>query len=232
MNATVYGPASATQIHAAMSRPRRKHHWWVALGLLVFVIAGLNVLGSASQGAAACQSSCPPPAPPHSVPVSYGTIYRSSQYGFSLAYDANYAGNPTTKSVSTIAWQFALKSGGYLDAKIYGSPSNGLSPTAFVASSRFAGFGQLQSVYPVPDAEVGYVPGSGEVYQGEWTPLMGSAVTERMAILAAVRKDLAITVICEGPKATSNDDHPDPSDIGIGADQFCDQVANTIKWPR
>ena len=228
--AIIYGPASAAQIASVTARPRRKHHWWSVGGILVGAIVILNAIAQLSQPAAACRANCPTPPPPSSPPVTYGTVYRSSQYGFSLAYDARYAGSPTSTSSGSIAWAFPLKSGGYLDAKIFGSSSQGASPVQSVASAQSSGYGQFRAIYSIPSAEVGYVPGAGEIYEGQWTPLMGSSSTERLAITSATKKGVTVTVICEAPKASDKGEHPDPSRLGIGADQFCDEVGNTVAW--
>jgi hypothetical protein len=228
--AVVYGPASAAQIANATYRPRRKHHWRLAGSLFVLAIVALNALAQLGGTSETCRKSCALPPPPSSPPVSYGTVFTSSQYHFSLAYDSSYAGKPTGTSDNSIAWTFALKTGGYLDATIFGSSSTAQTPLQAVSAEQSAHFSQFQPLYAVPAAEVGYRTGTGEVYQGEWTPLMGSSSTERLAIMAASQHGVTITLVCEAPKSSDKGEHPDPSGLGIGADQFCDQVGNTVQW--
>lgn len=228
--AIAYGPASPGQIAAAMGRPRRHHHWLIAGGILLLFIVVLGVLGQASQPPAACTRSCPVPPPPQSPPVSYGTGYTSSRYHFSLAYDARYAGSPTSHGSDSIAWEFPLKSGGYLDAKVLGSASRGQSAAQAVTAAQSANVSGFRQIYSIPSAEVGYVPGAGAVYEGQWTPLMGSSTTERVAIISASKRGTTVTIICEAPKTGDSGGHPNPASLGLNAGQFCDQVGNTVTW--
>jgi hypothetical protein len=225
-----YGPASSAQVAAATRRPHRRHVWLTAIGFFVLGIFVLNIIAQASQPSTGCRSNCGSPPPPSSPLVSYSKTYRSSGLGYSLAYDPRYAGSPTSTSSSSIAWEFPLKSGGYLDAQVSGARSRGQGAGQAVASDQSAHFSQFRSIYPIPDAEVGYVRGSGEIYEGQWTPLMGSSSTERLAILAATRNGVTVTVSCEAPKVADNGEHADPAQLGTGADQFCDQVMNTVTW--
>jgi len=228
--ATVYGPASPAQVAAATSRPRRRHTWIGAVAFLFVGMIILNGIAQASQPSTGCRHNCGSPPPPTSPPESFSATYRSSSLGFALAYDPSYAGSPTSSGSASVSWEFPLKSGGYLDARIFGSRADGETPDQAVSSIQSASFSQFQGIYAIPNAEVGYVAGSGEIYQGQWTPMMGSSSTERLAILAATKKDVTVTVICEAPKVADNGAHADPAELGIGADQFCDQVMNTVTW--
>ncbi|HEV3311881.1 MAG TPA: hypothetical protein VG815_15330 [Chloroflexota bacterium] len=228
--ATVYGPASAAQIAAATSRPHRRRLWLWAIGAFVVAIVALNGIAQASQPAAGCRHKCPTPPPPTSPSVSYSAIYHSSSLGFRLAYDPNYAGSPTATGSASIAWEFALKGGGYLDARIYGTPAGAQTPQQALSAAQSSHFSGFQAVYPIPAAEIGYVLGAGEVYQGQWSPMMGSSTTERLALVAATKNGVTLTAACEAPKIADNGAHANPAEIGTGADQFCDQVINTVTW--
>lgn len=229
--AVAYGPASQAQIDAASNRPHRRHHVWLwGIGIFIAGIVALNGIANASQPPTGCQHRCGIPPPPKSPPLSQATIYRSSSLGFQLAYNPNFAGTPTNVGASSISWSFALKGGGFLDAKVSGSRSNGQSPDQTISSLQTSSFSQFKAEYSVPAAEVGLVPGAGEIYQGSWSPLIGQSSTERLALMAATRTGVTVTIACEAPKVPDNGEHANPAELGTGADQFCDNVLNTVAW--
>ena len=232
-----FAPATAEQLAALPKRPRRHHAWLVALGVLGLGIAALVAAAAALQPPAPCMHSCgvasPPSSspPPSSPPLSFSKIFRSSTLAFEVAYDPSYAGSPTSSSSSSVGWEYQLQHGGYLDATVSGVRSNGQATSQVVDAMKAAHFSQFSPVYSLPSPGVGYVVGSGEVYEGQWTPLSGQSQTERMAIVAATKGGLTIRVVCEAPKAHDTGEHPNPAQIGDGADQFCDDLLNSISWP-
>lgn len=225
-----YGPASPGQIAAVTHRPHRRHVWLSAGGIFILAIFVLNVIAQLSRPSQGCTSNCVTPPPPTSPPLTLSKAFHSSSLGFSLAYDPNYAGNPTSSGSSKVAWEFPLKSGGFLDAQVTGARTGGQTPEEAVSSEQTGHFSQFQLVYSIPIAEVGYTVGAGEILEGQWNPLLGSSSTERLAILAAQRRGVTVTITCEAPKVSDNGEHANPAEIGIGADQFCDQVMNTVTW--
>jgi hypothetical protein len=129
---------------------------------------------------------------------------------------------------SLIAW--TLHSGqANFDPAVSGMAANGRSADNVVADTASAHYPQFSFQYRIPAAEVGYTPGSGAVYAGAWTPLQGQSIAARVAIIAAIRNNVAIVVECEGTQVSeAGAFHPDPSALAGGA--WCDQTLNTIQW--
>ena len=75
---------------------------------------------------------------------------------------------------------------------------------------------------------MGYVPGSGSVYEGESVPAFGQATYQRLVVLAAVQKGLAISVAGAGD-APDPSSASDPSDLPVS--QFIDTLTNGTIWP-
>ncbi|HZT96114.1 MAG TPA: hypothetical protein VFB34_04670 [Chloroflexota bacterium] len=212
-------------------KAHRHHIWLTAGGVLVAFIVLLNILAALGQSANKCVHSCRIPPPPVSSPAAASSRFHSSGLGFTLSYDKSVTGSPSNQTGSSVAWQWPLKSGGYFDAQFQGSRARGTSPLQLVNALHGRSFSQFQPIYPVAGAEIGYVLGAGEVYEGQWTPLQGQSQTERMVIMAAIKGGVGVTLVCEGPKTADNGSHPNPAQIGVGADQWCDQTLNTVTWP-
>jgi hypothetical protein len=189
------------------------------MGLLVAVAHAL-------QPAALCKKNCPIPPPPKSAALAYPTTYRSAKYGFSVAYDK--ALQPFRVTDSLIAWGLHGSQGDFNPA-ISGMAAGGRSADEIVRDIASAHFPQFTLQYSIPAAEVGYTPGSGAIYAGNWTPLQGQSVAARVAIVAAIRNNVAIVLECEGTQVSeSGAQHPDPS--ALAGDGWCDQTLNTIQW--
>ncbi len=227
MTSMAYAPAAG---QVAAHKPHRHHIWLTAGGILVGFIVFLTILGSLSQTPNTCKHNCRIPPPPTSPPAAAPSTFRSTAFGYSLSYDKGVTGSPSSQSGTSVAWQWPLKRGGYFNAQFRGTKAAGQSPDQLVESVHRGSFSQFQPVYAVAGAEVGYVPGAGEVYEGQWTPLQGQSQTERMAIIAAIKGKVGVTVVCEGPKTSDNGEHPNPAQIGVGADQWCDGTMNTVIW--
>ncbi len=215
-----------------MQPKRHRAKVWTGGGVLVLIfMIVLAVIGRLSQPSAPCTQGCPTPPPPTSPSLAPTSTYHSSRFGFSLPFDPNYAGAPNVRTATTVGWQFNLRNGGYLDARIGGFPSRGAGSQEAVDSIHSgSAFSQFQPVYSLPDPEVGYLPATGEVYEGVWSPLSGQSVVERLVIVASTQKGIGIGLVCEAPKVQDEGGHPNPAELGIGADQFCDNLLNGLVW--
>ena len=217
-------PTYADEMSAIAHRPHRGRYWAIAAGLVVVGMVSLLVVAHALHPGKVCTRNCPLPPPPHSPPLAFSTVYRSSRYGFSVAYDGSL--KPVHETDSEIAW--TLQSGqGNFNPIIFGTDSEGKSAATLVSQIAAANFSQFSLSYAIPDAELGYTPGAGAIYSGEWMPLQGQTVDARVAIVAAVRNGIAVVMECLGNQVTETGAlHPDPS--SLTGDSWCDTTANSI----
>ena len=218
----------ATPEHIAEAG-RRKHRskLWVAMGtMLALSLGAFALVAFALRPPAPCTHNCYVP-PPSSPPLAYPSTYHSGQYGFTLAYDSKCC-KPYRTTSGSIAWQ--LSSGqGYIVPVVQGTFTRTLSPDHLVQAEQSSHFSGFSFLYQIPNAELGYVPGVGAVYSGQWTPISGQYQPARVAIVAATHNGIGIILACEGSQISETGAlHPDPS--SLAGDSWCDQTLNTITW--
>jgi len=230
-----YELASREQV-AALRRPAAPLiRWTTAAGTLVIAALALGVIAFAIGPArrAPCGALCIQPRPPCSTLCSHATKapplqaaqrYTSSAYHFSVEYQRFSPSNKTSQSVT---WDLSSNSGQYTVGVVAGQ-ANGAGSQQVVNNVVNANFPDFTHVYDIPGAEVGYVPGSGAVYESQSVPMFGQASYQRLVVLAAVRGGLAISVAGAGD-APDPSSAPDPSDLPVSP--FIDTLANGTIWP-
>ena len=83
----------------------------------------------------------------------------------------------------------------------------------------------------MPGAELGYISGSGTIYDLTASPASGTLVHERIAIMAAVHGNVSVTRLCASPLAPDNGPHPNPSQLNPAVERTADDIGNTVTWP-
>lgn len=218
------------------ARPGEGRRWAGLAGavLVAGLILSLIAVERTPSIGRACGVLCAPPPPPclkgcsraMLTGVPGGHVYRSSAYGYSVEYPDF---SPSREDDRSIGWDLSSGSGQYSIDVVAGDARGRTAGQVVddIVSNNFADYGH---VYDVPGAEVGYSGGAGAVYDGEVTPFFGLATENRLVVLAAVNRGLAIAVVGVGDAAQSQGGHPDPS--GLPVSGFIDSLANGTSWPQ
>jgi hypothetical protein len=230
-----YEPATAQQL-AALSRAAGPVARWstVAGTLAIGAIAlGVVALAIGPTRKAPCGALCVQPPPPCSTLCSHSSKapplqthkrYTSSAYGFSVEYQKF---DPSSQNAQSVNWDLSSSDGQYSVGVVAGQ-AKGAGSQEIVGDVVNANFPDFTHVYDIPGAEVGYVSGSGAVYEDESVPTFGQATYTRLVVLAAVRNGLAISVAGAGD-APDPSRAQDPSDLPVSP--FLDSLANGTIWP-
>jgi hypothetical protein len=229
--ATTYSRASTHQVATEMPHKTRRPHPW---GLAVAVVIVAMVVGAylAQQMAVAlrpgCGTRCTPSPPPPSggPPLSAPHTYTSSAFGYSLQFGNNLP--PPQTDDRSIAWGGS----GSSDAILFtGTQTNGQSPAQIVAAVQQDRIPDATSVYQIPGAELGYVPGYGTIYELTATSVNGAETNERIAISAASYGNVAVIKLSASPMAPDTaQEHPNPAQLAPAIAQTSDIIGNTVLW--
>lgn len=228
--AVAYPLATRQQVAAAMPhKTARPHPWGLAAVVVVVAMAGLYMVAqrAAVSPRAACGARCvslnpPPVAAP---PLSAAHTYTSSAFGYALQYGSELP-SPQTDDRS-IGWGGT----GSADAILFtGGPLNGQTPAQVVAAAQQDRFPDATPVYQIPGAELGYVPGSGTVFDLTATPASGAETEERIAVTAAAHGNVAVMMLSASPLSTDSAPHPNPSQLAPAVAQTADNIGNTVTW--
>jgi hypothetical protein len=154
------------------------------------------------------------------------TVWRSSQYGFSLYYPASAARiSQQTSSGVVLATDFSGTSGAIA---IQGFPA-GTAPSRAISDqvSTLKGVSQLardgNPAHQLLGAAVGYLSGAGTVDVGDLTAPQGS---QPASVVSEAASNGHITVSATVVGATS--------DSGSRSDLYAlaDLIINSVRWPR
>ncbi|MCB1265108.1 MAG: hypothetical protein KDB56_11060 [Mycobacterium sp.] len=172
-------------------RPRT----WTVLGLLTLGLAagyaGITAWDGAVRDAAVY--NCPPDCgrPPNAVPVA--NLPRFTGPGFSVSRPPD---NPRWQlSTGEDGVTARLVDGGGV-MRLFGQPASGRTAREVVEQLMAEQYPGATVAYELPNAMVGYHPGSGVVAD---FPAPGFSTTFRLILMAAVKNDLALIAVGEGP---------------------------------
>jgi hypothetical protein len=204
---------------AAPSRLGRWRFLLVLLALLALGAVAFTVL------AALLTPSVPAPCTRDCGPVSGQAVpqpatYRSSAYGFTVAYsDPWKISQQDGKSVL-----FETADGQFL---VYGQAAGKSDQQLIeegVATLPDSQFQSVTAVNGIRGLQIGYQNGSGTVYNATFLPEGGRAVRARVAVMAATRKGVSVTAIGINPWVPQA-----PNGMPEGS-QF-DQALSQFQWP-
>lgn len=235
-----YQAATPAQVAALVGRRRHPPARLLLLAAPLVALVGLAVVTAAlvvpSAGEACHGPSCGPLTSP---PVGADHVYRSSRYGFAVGYfsDVDLVG-PLPVQASSRPGELVLSygelPGGEASLTFAAEPDTGRSPEAVVDQVVAARFPGATFAYGLWNPMVGYQPGYGAVYDYWPESGNGTAVHERVIVVAAVKRGLAVVAIAEGPylRFTANDPgigHPTAIDTLVGL--LFDDPLNSVRWP-
>jgi RsiW-degrading membrane proteinase PrsW (M82 family) len=230
-----YELASREQV-AALSRAVGPPARWSTVGgtLIVGALAlGVIAFAIGPTRKAPCGALCIQPPPPCSTlcthasqapPLQAAQRYTSPAYHFSVEYQKF---SPSSQTPQSVIWDLSSGAGQYT-VGVVADRANRAGSQEMVDNVVNANFPDFTHVYDIPGAEVGYVPGSGAVYEYESVPTFGQATFQRLVVLAAVQNGLAISVAGAGD-APDPSSSPNPSDLPVS--QFIDTLTNGTVWP-
>jgi hypothetical protein len=236
-----YPPVGYQQRAQAIPQKTNLGLWLLAGGGIAFFVVCLAVIAVLVAPRATgtdCRPHCPPPTKP---PLGNPHTYTSSAYGYSLDYfdgdTLSHVAQISQQDATGIAWTVNLPNTKYFSAGQYplvfaGQPAKGRTSQQVVEDVHSASFAQATFVYTIPGAEMGYNAGYGNVYDIAINTANGQSVHGRLIVIAAVKKNVAVTLVSIGPYVKSTpdvDDHPNPSDSVMP--ELFDAIVDTVRFP-
>ena len=210
-------------------RGERRFIWLGVAGSLVFLMVVFGALAELLPGAVgqtACPPACtPPPVTSPALPAPHR--YTSSRYGYSL----EYSDGPLLKSATidvrddtSIGWNAQ----GF-PFRFTAERASGRASRAIAEQMQRTGFPDAITVYQIPNAELGYTPGFGEIYDVTLASGTGQSIRARLVIVVAVKKDLALEFWAVGPYLLQQESHPSPAATPLV--YYFSDILNTVTWP-
>ena len=216
-----YAPASPAQV-AAAGRHKTGNVWlWVlAGGGVVFFMVCMAViavlLAGSGPGTRTCPPTCNPPPRKLPPPLASDHVYTSTKYGYSLAYSDTLLSQQGAQLAvqNDTGIGFTIKS---FPFAVTAEPAQGRSAQQLAEAIQQKELPDATLVYPLPNAELGYNPGYGAVFDATVQSSSGQALHVRMVVEVAIKKDLAIEFWEIGPftQTTPKDSFPNPADTPI-----------------
>ena len=183
--------------------------WVLAAAAVTTVVVALTlVLGSAQPKPAPpdCQFACEHPAP---GPLLISpTLYRNSQFGYSVEYIASEQGVTTSVTNQTASGMtLSMTQQGQQLCQVQFIAASGTSNNAAVVKAvgnlDTTHLQDLQPMGEVRGAEIGAVLGVGSVYKGSYVPSSGGQASPIILIvMAATQNGVTITTVALGPYTT------------------------------
>ena len=229
-----YAPATHAQLRSSLGHRTGGHHWLLAIGL---ILLGMIVLGELANTQAPAPVHCRPPActlpPPRVQPLVDGSTYTSSQYGYSLQYSTQNI-TPSQVTGSTIAWDATLQDNSEVSWAFTGTNPQGRGAQTIVGDVQANNFPDATLAFTIPGADIGYTPGYGNVYDLTTSPGNGQAVHQRLVVMAAIKRGIAVVVVGLGPYQQTDpqsDGHPSPADTPLVHLGDFQESLESVTWP-
>jgi hypothetical protein len=198
----------------------------ITFGVLVFVGIGLILKGAISPGPSSrCTTSCSQP--PKSATGNSGVaVFTSSRYGFAFAYPA--VGQPVSVSGAGVTGYNFYESTGDFVGQMEVAAGFGREPLPFLVEHeantlRKLNVTNLSLVGPMNGAEVGFVPGSGNLYTGEFTDSLGNVHPVQVGVIAVEHLNEWVSMIGIGTTSSN----PTPLIFSV-----FDGILDQWRWTR
>ncbi len=201
----------------------------VAVGAFVLIS---NFVTPSASTAKACNPTCVEP-PPVGPPVSANPRFTASDGSFSVEYPTqlpNLGAVAIKKGGDAIVAQVSHNLGVIL---VQGGAAKGATAQQVVASFVQSKFADARAAYQIPNAQVGYTPGYGAVFDVYPQSTTGASTHARLVVLGAVKNDTYVVVVGLGgyqefTKDGLNDGHP--SGVATAVALFMDPINNSVLW--
>jgi hypothetical protein len=232
-----YPHASGSRVRAA-SRLSHRHVLAGLAGGLAGVVVVLVVVSLLAQpsGPVGCTGLTCEIHPVSGPPVESGALYTNPKFGFTARILTQ--GLPTSVSQAngdlTITFNISSTAQGQL--QLGAESANGQTAEQIVDTEINSIANGAQLAYVIPGSMIGYQLGYGAAYNFDSTSSDGQSTTLRVIILAAIRDNIAVISVCDGPlvpfgdgSGQPNDDHPSIADLLIA--QAGDPIIDSVLWP-
>ena len=225
------GVAVANRRYTARGVPRARYG--LVLGLLALGLGvGYGVIGVWDALVAdAGVYSCPPDCgrPPNAVPVANLPRFEAADGQFSVAYPP--PGSPYEVSAQPNGVTARLTSGDGGVLRLFGEPAGGRVAQQVVNQYLAKQYPGASVAYELPNAMVGYQVGYGMVANFQAS---GSSIRSdvRLIVMAAVKNDLALIAVAEGPFRRFTEDFgpgpPSSANLEIALDM--NRYVESFSW--
>jgi len=172
---------------------------------------------------------CPPDCgrPPTGLPVSINPRFTSADGSFEVSYPAPGAAYTVSTDANGVTAQWTAGDGGTL--RLFGVPAGGRNAQQVVGQILDDDFPDAVIDYELPNATVGFEPGYGAaadfLAQKRADPV-------RVLIVAAVKNDLALVAVADGPfrqfGPSSGPGQPSPANLQIAQDMG--KYVDSFRW--
>ena len=225
------GVAVANRRYTARGAPRARYG--LVLGLLALGLGvGYGVIGVwdalvADAGVYRCPPDCG--RPPNAVPVANLPRFEAADGQFSLAYPP--PGSPYEVSAQPNGVTARLTSGDGGVLRLFGEPAGGRVAQQVVNQYLAKQYPGASVAYELPNAMVGYQVGYGVVANFQAS---GSSIRSdvRLIVMAAVKNDLALIAVAEGPFRRFTEDFgpgpPSSANLEIALDM--NRYVESFSW--
>ena len=184
--------------YTAIGAPRARYR--ATFGLLLLGLGtAMLVLGIWDKLVAdASTYNCPPDCgrPPNSVPVANLPRFVAPGGQFSVAYPPPGTPYEVTTGPDGVTARYLAGDGGVL--RLYSQPAEGRVDRRVVTDLLATRFPNADVAYELPHAMVGYQLGYGVVADSQ-KPGLSAPFDIRVIVMAAVKNDLALIAVAEGP---------------------------------
>lgn len=225
------GVAVANRRYTARGAPRARYG--LVLGLLALGLGvGYGVIGVwdalvADAGVYRCPPDCG--RPPNAVPVANLPRFEAADGQFSVAYPP--PGSPYEVSAQPNGVTARLTSGDGGVLRLFGEPAGGRVAQQVVNQYLAKQYPGASVAYELPNAMVGYQVGYGVVANFQAS---GSSIRSdvRLIVMAAVKNDLALIAVAEGPFRRFTEDFgpgpPSSANLEIALDM--NRYVESFSW--
>lgn len=221
-------PPLASPVPSPSSHPRLRRIpplVKVAIGLVVLVAVGLVVKAVVAPGPVPrCVFTCANP--PVGVAQPAGVTLNSSRYGFSFDYPAGATRAPTEGS--GIADLVYADQGGDFVGEVLVAAGSGTTPATSLLTEGAATLSRyivnMRATGGVPGAEIGFVPGDGQSYTGQYTSFDGDTSPVDIDAMAVQRHGVWVYMV-----GISTVDNSDNQSTAIAYPLF-DDIVDHWRW--
>lgn len=197
-DAVVDGVGVRGEHYTAEGAPRARYR--ATLGLLALGLSvAMTVLGVWDKLVTdAATYNCPPDCgrPPNSTPVAGLPRYVAEGEQFSVSYPPPEAAYEVTTGKDGVTARYTAGDGGVMH--LYGEPARGRVARRVVEDIIARQYPRASVAYELPNAMVGYQLGYGVVANFQ-QPGLSTKFGMRAVVIAAVKNDLALVAVAEGP---------------------------------
>lgn len=229
--ATFEGVAVPPGRYRASGAPRARYR--LTWGLFVLgMTTALVVLGVWDKLVTdAATYHCPPDCghPPNAAPVANLPRYVAPDGSFSVAYPPPGTAYEVTKGPEGVTARYTGGDGGMI--RLFSEPARGRVARRVLTDVMARQFPAATVAYELPNAMLGYQLGYGVVANFQ-RPGLSARLDLRTVVIAAVKNDLALIAIAEGPfRRFSQDFGPGPpSSANLEVAMDMGQYVESFKW--